>query len=408
MSRTTPPLLQNTLTIVLAGGQGERLHPLTKDRTKPSVPFAGSYRIIDFTLSNCIHSGMRQIYVLTQYKSQSLSRHIREGWNLLHRELNEFIDTIPPQHRTPHRWYEGTADAIFQNIHLFERHKPNRLLLLSGDHVYRMNYQAMIEFHIAKKADVTIGTYEFPRAQASSFGVMQVDEEDRVMDFIEKPSEPPSIPGHPDRSLINMGIYVFNTSPLLRAVIEDAKGPEPTHDLGINILPKLVRNPDVTVYSYSFSRQFENAYWRDVGNISGYYNAAMDLLDPEKTNDLFTPDWPIRTYTEQLFPSRFCFEPEPAKRIERCIISGGCSIEGSLRRCVLSPKVRVGPESQLDGCVVFNGTSIGKRCRIKNTIIDKSVKIPDNSEIGYDLNKDRKQFLVFDEKIVVIPKGYTA
>ncbi len=405
MYHIAPSELNQTLTTVLAGGQGERLYPLTKDRSKPSVPFAGNYRIIDFSLSNCLNSGLRHIYLLTQYKSQSLDRHIRDGWNILNRELTEFIETVPPQHRTHTRWYEGTADAIYQNIYLLEQIKPDRVLVLSGDHIYRMDYNAMIKFHLEKDADVTIASFEFPRQDATPFGVMQVDNEDRVVNFLEKPSDPPPLPDNPDRSLINMGVYVFKTPVLVRAVIEDSKCENSVHDLGKNIFPTLIEKGNVNIFSYSFSRQSSDPYWRDVGSIASYFESNMALLKPSPSVNLFAKEWPFRTLSYQFPPSCFNLISDSVASVERSLVGAGCKIEGDINQCVISPGVVVGEGSSLENCIVFNGASIGKRCTLKNTIIDKSAVIPDDCTIGIYADKDKKQFYVTDEQLVVIPKG---
>lgn len=402
MNSTT---LRKTLVLILAGGQGERLYPLTKDRTKPSVPFAGCYRIIDFTLSNCIHSGLRHIYVLTQYKSQSLNRHIRDGWDILSRELNEFIETVPPQKRIHSQWYEGTSDAIYQNIFLLEQMKPERVLVLSGDHIYRMDYNELIAYHCRKNADATIASYVFPRNQAQSFGVMHVDDNHRVIRFVEKPADPPAIPGKPDCSLVNMGIYVFNTDTLVRSVIEDRKDEHSSFDLGKNVFPRLVQDKSVNIYSYPFNLQREHAYWRDVGHLDSYYQANMDLLDHPEHCDLFDRNWSIMTASDKITVAQINFSTSPDHHISRSYVSHGCRVEGSLSRCVLSPNVIVGRDSQLEGCIVFNDTVIGNRCKIRNTIIDKLARIPDNCRIGYDESLDRKQFMISEGGIIVIPKS---
>lgn len=405
MDTTQSTLLRNTLTLILAGGQGERLYPLTKDRSKPSVPFAGSFRIIDFTLSNCINSGLRHIFVLSQYKSQSLNRHIREGWSLLHRDLGEFIETVPPQHRTHSRWYEGTADAIYQNVYLLEQMRPERVLILSGDHIYRMNYGDMIDFHVRKNADVTISSFEYPRQDSSPFGVMQVNEDDQILDFVEKPADPPPIPGKPDRSLVNMGVYVFNTPTLVRAVIEDAKSANTKYDIGKNIIPRLIEQEKTRIFSYQFTQQDPHPYWRDVGSIHSYYQASMALLDGHAPINLFSDAWPFRTDSFSLPPSVFHVSSFKAGQIQESMVANGCVIEGELVRCIISPEVRVGEGSHLEGCIVFNRTRIGKNCKIQNTIVDKHVSIPDNTVIGYDAESDRKQFLVSDGQITLIPKN---
>ncbi|MEW6235109.1 MAG: glucose-1-phosphate adenylyltransferase [Candidatus Omnitrophota bacterium] len=404
MYRIASSMLSKTLTIILAGGQGERLYPLTKDRSKPSVPFAGGFRIVDFTLSNCINSGLRHIFLLTQYKSQSLNRHIRDGWNILNRELREFVESVPPQKRTHTSWYEGTADAICQNIYLLEQFKPDRVLILSGDHIYRMDYLQMLAFHVEKGADATIASCEYPREQSSSFGVLQVDENDRVLRFVEKPSDPPPLPGKSDRSLVNMGVYVFNTPILVRAVIDDSKRDGSIHDLGKDVFPRLTEGRETKLYSYSFNRQAPHPYWRDVGHISSYFEANMEMLRQPPAVDLFSKEWPFRTDIYQYPPSFFHLETPGKNRIQRSIVGAGCRIEGELDRCVFSPSVAVGAGSILESCIVFHNVVIGRGCRIKNAIIDKNAVIPDGCVIGYDPDTDSRQFTVTPEKIVVIPK----
>ena len=405
MDRKISPLIRTTLTLVLAGGQGERLFPLTKDRSKPSVPFAGSFRIIDFTLSNCINSDLRHIFVLTQYKSQSLNRHIRDGWNLLSQELHEFIETVPPQKRTHSQWYEGTCDAIYQNVFLLEQFKPKYTLILSGDHIYGMDYRELLAFHVQNGANVSIACFEFPTAQAKSFGVMHVDANDRVVDFIEKPSNPPSIPEKPGRSLINMGIYIFDTSCLVRAVIDDHKNAASQHDFGKDVLPLLVRDKSVRVFAYPFNRQSFSLYWRDVGSISSYFNASMDLLRGDRPFDLYSKDWPFRSALLQLPPCRINQTGLHNGQIQRSLVSGGCFIDGSLNRCLISPGVSVEKESELEECIVFNDTKIGANCKIRNTIVDKNVVIPDGCRIGFEPEIDRRQFMLSNDAIVVIPKN---
>lgn len=400
-----PSVTRNALTLLLAGGQGERLYPLTKDRSKPSVPFAGSFRIIDFTLSNCINSGLRRVYVLIQYKSQSLNRHLRDGWSILSRELNEFIESVPPQKRSSSSWYEGTSDAIYQNIYLLEQIRPERVLILSGDHIYRMDYRFLLEFHVQKQADVTIACIEFPRREAQPFGVMQIDNEGRVLHFVEKPGDPPPVPGKPDTSLINMGVYVFKTEELVRAVIDDSKDPNSAHDLGKNVLPRLVDRKDMNVFAYSFSRQTPNPYWRDVGDIKSYYNANMELLSEQSSINLFAEDWPFRSDTRHLVPSQFDLGGQSPDSVHRSYISAGCIVNGKVDRCILSPNVKIQRGSSLEGCIVFNESTIGRDCRIRNTIVDKHVRIPDGCVIGYHPDIDRKQFLLTEDNIVIIPKG---
>ncbi len=405
MDHPIPPIAHDTLTLILAGGLGERLYPLTRDRSKPSVPFAGSFRIIDFTLSNCINSVLRRIYVLTQYKSQSLNRHLRDGWSILRRELNEFIESVPPQHRSSTSWYGGTSDAIYQNIYLLEQIRPKRVLILSGDHIYRMDYRDLLEFHVNKEADVTIACIEFPRRHAQSFGVMQVDSEQRTLHFVEKPADPPAIPGKPDMSLVNMGVYIFNTEHLVRAVIDDSKDQHSAHDLGKNVFPRLIARDDIKVCAYSFSKQTPDPYWRDVGSIDSYYNANMDLLTEKSSINLFAKDWPFRSDTRHLLPSQFDLSGQATGSVKRSFISAGCIVNGHLDRCILSPNVVIHENSELEGCIVFNGSTIGRNCRIRNTIVDKYAHIPDGCVIGYDPEIDRKQFMVTEDTIVIVPKG---
>jgi glucose-1-phosphate adenylyltransferase len=407
MTAVFSSILNKTVTIILAGGQGERLYPLTKDRSKPSVPFGGNYRIIDFTLSNCINSGLRHIFLLTQYKSQSLNRHISEGWNILHRDLGEFIEPVPPQHRSESRWYEGTANAIYQNLHLLEQWKPERVLILSGDHIYRMNYLDLLAHHIQKQADVTISSFKFPRRDSSAFGCMSVDKDNRILEFVEKPDIPPAIPNEPEHSLVNMGVYVFNTSTLVRAVIQDAKDSTSIYDIGKNVIPRLLEEKKSSLFSYAFTNQHQNPYWRDVGSIDSYYDASMALLDDTAPIDLFSTHWPFRTDARSLPPACFSFSSENPGSIHLSMVGNGCVIDGSLQQCILSPQVTIGHGSTLKNCIVFNGTVIGEHCHIKNAIIDKNVTIPNFFKIGYDTKQDSQQFMITDNHIVVIPKNMT-
>lgn len=396
---------KNIITFVLAGGKGERLYPLTKDRAKPAVPFGGSYRIIDFTLSNAINSGLKKIYVLTQYKSFSLQRHIREGWNILSKELGEFIEIVPAQQRMGEDWYLGTADAIFQNIYILEQEKPEYVLILSGDHVYKMDYTKMIDFHIEKKADLTIASFEVPREEASRFGVLRIDRENKIIDFVEKPSEPFTLPSNPSISLISMGIYIFKTEILVKRLIEDAKNTNSSHDFGKDVIPMMIKKDNVFAYRFIDEKNKESRYWRDIGTIDAYYQANMELLEIEPVLNLYDRNWPIMTYKPQSPPAKIVFL---GKNIEilNSLISDGCIISGSsIYNSVISPNVKIEKWTEIFDSIIMNNVFIGENCKIKRTIIDKNVIIPDNTIIGYDISEDRKKFFVTESDIVVIPRG---
>lgn len=401
-------LLRSTLTMVLAGGQGERLYPLTRDRAKPAVPFGGIYRIIDFTLSNCINSNMRRIYVLTQYKSDSLNKHLRLAWHIFHEELDEFIISVPPQLRSSDHWYNGTADAIFQNIYTLQDERPDRVLILAGDHIYKMDYSEMLRFHDDSGADLTVAAVEVDLKNARGFGVMKVDASQRIIDFAEKPENPHPHPDHPDKALVSMGIYVFNTDILVRAVTEDAKQ-DSAHDFGKNIVPQLIRTHRVFAYQFQDENRKETKYWRDVGTMDSYWEANMDLIAVDPVFNLYDRSWPIRTYQVQSPPAKTVFAQEYEGRVGLPIdslISNGCIISGGrVQRSVLSPAVRVDSYAQVYESIIMDGVQIGQHARIRRAIIDKGVVIPDGYEIGYDLEEDRKKFLVTPQRIVVVPKG---
>jgi glucose-1-phosphate adenylyltransferase len=401
-------LLKSTLTMILAGGQGERLYPLTKERAKPAVPFAGKYRIIDFTLSNCANSGLKRIYVLTQYKSFALDRHMKLGWNIFSSPLGECLYTIPPQFRTGRRWYEGTADAVYQNIYTLEHERPDRVLMLSGDHVYKMDYSEMIEAHVRTGALVTVGAAECPKAAATRMGVMAVDKENRVVEFQEKVADPRPIPGRPDVCLANMGVYVFETSALVRAISEDARS-DTAHDFGRNILPNLVPTEKVFAHPFRDPCQPESHYWRDVGTLDSYYEASMDLVKPTPQFDLYDPHWPIRSYMEPRPPAKLIFADEEGGRLGQALDSllcnGSIVSGGQVERCILSPDVRIRSYSRVEDSILLDQVEVGRHAKIRRTIIDKYVTIPPEFEIGYDLEADAKRFTVTQSGLVVIPRG---
>ncbi|MGD8375629.1 MAG: glucose-1-phosphate adenylyltransferase [Acidobacteriota bacterium] len=405
--RTIASLLQNTLVLVLAGGQGERLHPLTRDRAKPAVPFAGKYRIIDFTLSNCVNSGLRRIYVLTQYKSVSLDRHLREGWNILSSALGEFLYTIPPQFRTGERWYEGTADAVFQNIYTLEHERPDRVLILSGDHVYKMDYSAMVEEHVRTGASVTVAAAECRRDEATRMGVLIVSEDGRILEFDEKPADPRPMPGKPDHSLVNMGVYVFNRDALVKWTSEDA-AQETDHDFGRNILPAMVaRGEEVRAHSFHDRNGKPEKYWRDIGTLDSYYEASMDLVSVDPRFNLYAEDWPIRSSVRPRPPAKLVFADTDGRRGEALdsLLCHGCIISGGqVERSILSPDVLVRSYSRVEKSILFEGVKIGRKARVRHAIIDKGVSVPPGFRIGYDPEEDASRFTVTRSGLVVIPR----
>ncbi|HLE41901.1 MAG TPA: glucose-1-phosphate adenylyltransferase [Nitrospirota bacterium] len=397
------------LAMILAGGKGERLHPLTLHRAKPAVPFGGIYRIIDFTLSNCINSDIRKIAVLTQYKSLSLYKHLRLAWNFFSGELNEFIIPVPPQQRVGEHWYQGTADAIYQNIYMIEKDAPNHLLILAGDHIYKMNYSEMFKFHQERQADATVAAIEMPRESASSFGVIEIDKDDRVIGFDEKPHDPKPLPGRPDLSFVSMGIYLFNTKKVIEHLRFDALR-NTAHDFGKNIIPGMLKSSRVYAYNFKDENKKEAKYWRDVGTIDAYWEASMDLVSVDPLLNLYDSAWPIRTYQAQNPPAKFVFAQEKkGGRLGTAldsIVGHGCIISGGrVQNSVLSPNVRVNSYSDVRECILMENVEVGRHCRIRGAIVDKDVSIPPGTEIGYDREKDRKRFYITPSGIVVIAKG---
>ncbi|UCD84115.1 MAG: glucose-1-phosphate adenylyltransferase [Deltaproteobacteria bacterium] len=394
-------LLSETLVVLLAGGKGERLYPLTRDRAKPAVPFGGIYRIIDFTLSNCLNTGLRKIVVLTQYKSISLERHLKLAWNIFNYQLGEFIMSVPPQQRTSELWYEGTADAVYQNIYTLDEVKPRFVLILSGDHIYQMNYLPMLRYHVRKNADMTVGCIEVDQEDASRMGVLEINGEGRVMDFQEKPEKPKTLDRKKNKSLASMGIYVFNTEKLVSEVITDKKDKRSKHDFGRNIIPHMLKRDKV--YGYPVT-----SYWQDIGTIEAYFAANMELLKVKSRIDLHNRDNPVRTYQEQL-PGALVIKPSRNRDISvvNSVLSPGCVIRGAtVRESILSCAVSVGEDSVVENGLIFDNVRIGKGCRIRNAIIDKGVSVPDNYRVGFDPKEDRGYFTVTESGLVVIPRGY--
>jgi glucose-1-phosphate adenylyltransferase len=398
--------LHETLTLILAGGQGERLYPLTKDRAKPAVPFAGEYRIIDFTLSNCVNSGLKRIYVLTQYMSHSLDRHLQLGWNIFSPALDEFLYTIPPQFRSGNRWYMGTADAVFQNIHILQNERPAHVVILSGDHVYRMDYSEMIETHARTGALATAAVVEYNRTEANRMGVVEVDSENRILSFEEKPADPKTVPGNPDMCLVNMGVYIFETATLVQAVSEDARR-DTAHDFGKNILPSMLRTGRVFAYPFRTPECRAN-YWRDIGTIDAYYEASMDQVRVEPAFNLYDHEFPILTFMEPRPPVKMVFSGESGRMgmaLDSLLCSGCIVSGGRVERSILSPNVRINSYSSVQESILFDRVSIGRHANVRRAIIDKDVKIPQGMHIGYDREEDARRFTVTDSGVVVIPKG---
>lgn len=397
--------MQQTLTILLAGGAGERLYPLTRNRAKPAVPFGGIYRIIDFTLSNCVNSGCRRILVLTQYKSNSLARHINRGWNFLHPELGEFIEIIPPQMRVNSSWYLGTADAIYQNFYSINQHDPGEVLILSGDHIYKMNYQKMAQQHRDSGADLTVAAIEVPLEEARRFGVFEVTETGRVKGFEEKPDRPKPLPDSPETALASMGVYFFNAAALRRVVSDDAERADSHHDFGRDIIPRMLKTHKVFTFRFEDENRKHAKYWRDVGTIESYWEANMDLVAVDPLFNLYDRDWPMRTDMPMLPPAKFVFA-EMGNRFGVAvdsIVSPGCIVSGGLvDRCVLSPGVRVNSYAHVQESILMNRCVIGRHCRLRRVIVEKGVHIPENTLIGYDLARDASRFRVTPSGIVVV------
>ncbi|MFB9136799.1 glucose-1-phosphate adenylyltransferase [Vibrio olivae] len=410
MHRFRENTMQDTLTVLLAGGVGSRLSPLTDDRAKPAVPFGGKYRIIDFTLTNCLHSGLRQILVLTQYKSHSLQKHLRDGWSIFNPELGEYITVVPPQMRKGGKWYEGTADAIFHNLWLLERSSAKYVIVLSGDHIYRMDYAAMLEAHKETGAEMTVACMDVAREEATEFGVMAADSSGRISSFVEKPVDPPSMPNNPERSLVSMGVYIFNMDVLTSELRRDAKVENSKHDFGKDIIPKLLPNGKSFAYEFASDRGrvAKDSYWRDVGTIDAFYEANMDLLEPVPPMNLYQADWKIRTYASQNPPARTVSSATGNEGIfiNSIISNGVVNSGGSVQHSVISSNVRINDSATIVDSILFDDVEVGNGCQLVNCIIDKHVKIPPHTQIGINRNEDAKRFHVSEKGIVVVPESY--
>jgi len=395
------------MAVIMAGGRGERLKHLTEDRCKPATPFGGKFRIIDFVLSNCVNSGIRQISVLTQYKAHSLIQHIQRGWGYLRGEFGEFVEIIPAQQRLGPEWYQGTADALWQNMEILRSHRPLHVLVLAGDHIYKMDYGPMIGFHVEKEADITVGVVEVPRDRAREFGVLTVDESNRVLRFQEKPMDPEPIPGRPDVTLASMGIYVFNPKLLERLLRADAEDPASAHDFGKNIIPGAIDKLRVFAYPFEDVRTKAQSYWRDVGTVDAYYEANLELVAVSPELNIYDEQWPIWTYQEQLPPAKFVFDdPDRRGAALDSMVSGGCIISGSrVAQSLLFSNVRVHDYSQIEGAVILPRVRIGERCVIRRAIVDEGSLIPDGMQIGVDPLADRERFYVTENGVTLVTPG---
>ncbi len=400
-------LHNDVLVIVLAGGAGERLAPLTRERAKPAVYFGGPYRIIDFVLSNCINSDLRRIFIATQYKSLSLNRHIRQGWTIVSEELGEFIEILPPQKRVGEHWYQGTADAVYQNLYSVIREAPKYVVVLAGDHVYKMDYLKMLKFHQDKDAAVTLAAIEVPIEDGKRFGIVAIDEGERVTGFAEKPAQPPSMPGQPHLALASMGIYVFNSDVLIKALEEDAAKPDSQHDFGRNIIPNLIGTGRTFAYAFYDENKKEAKYWRDIGTIDAYYEANMDLCQVNPEFNMYDPEWPLRTYMPQAPPAKFVFA-EDWRRGESLdsLVSQGCIISGAkIYGSILCPNVRVHSFSRIEESILMPGVEVARHARIRRAIIDRDVEIPRGATIGFNAEEDLRRHTVSEGGVVVVAPG---
>jgi len=402
--------MKDTLGVVLAGGAGERLYPLTRDRAKPAVTFGGIYRIIDITLSNCLNSDLRRVYILTMYKALSLNRHIREGWNILGREVGEFIEVLPPMKRVSDQWYQGTADAVYQNIYSIGSEQPKHVLVLGGDHIYKMDYGKMMKQHQDSAADITLATIQVDLDQTRHFGVVDVDKDGRVNGFQEKPKTTTLRSQlNPEKVAASMGVYLFNADVLIPVLLKDAENPQSSHDFGKDILPKMVDDYRVFAYDFVDENKKEALYWRDVGTLEAYYEANMDIVSVSPIFNLYDEEWPIRTHQRQYPPAKFVFaEAGRTGTALDSIVSNGCIVSGgSVKNSVLSPDVRVNSYSEVDDCILFSHVSVGRRCRIRKAILDRDVHIPEGTTIGYDAEADRQRYFVTESGITVVTRDYS-
>lgn len=402
-------LTRDTLALILAGGRGTRLHELTTFRAKPAVHFGGKYRIIDFPLSNCVNSGIRQIGVLTQYKSHSLIRHLVRGWSHFKQELGECVEILPASQQLSDEWYLGTADAIHQNIDIIRVTRPKYILILSGDHIYRMDYRAMLLAHAENGADLTVSCLEVPIEEAAgAFGVMSTDEDNRVYRFDEKPEHPTPIPNRPDQTLASMGNYIFNTEVLLKLLEEDGQDPDSEHDFGKNIIPKIINDHKVFAFPFRNTQTNTQAYWRDVGTLDAFWEANMEMISPAPELNLYDPDWPIWTYQRQLPPAKFVFDDDNRRGMAvDSVVSDGCIISGShLKKSILFSDIRIHSYSTIEETVILPEVEINRHCKIRRAIIDRGCNIPEGTVIGYDVEQDKANgFRISPKGIVLVTRS---
>jgi len=400
--------MKDTLGVLLAGGAGERLFPLTRDRAKPAVPFGGHYRIIDITLSNCINSGLRRVYILTQYKALSLNRHVREGWTgIMAQELGEFFELLPPMQRTGTNWYIGTADAVYQNIYSIGSEQPAHVIILSGDHIYKMDYSRMLEYHKETKAEVTLAVLPISPEETKQFGIVEVGQTGEIIGFQEKPaSTTVRSPFNPNTVDASMGVYIFDTEVLIKALIADSEDPDSKHDFGHNILPNLLGKKKMMAYSFVDENKQRALYWRDVGTLDAYYEANMDLCSVSPVFNLYDKTWPIRTRVRQYPPAKFVFgEPGRTGSAVNSIITAGVIISGaSVTNSVLSQDVRVNSYSEIDSTIIFSHVNIGRHCRIRRAILDRDVQIPEGTVIGYDAVEDKRRYFVTPSGLTIVTR----
>ncbi len=397
-------LTRETLAIILAGGRGSRLHQLTNWRAKPAVHFGGKFRIIDFPLSNCVNSGIRRISVLTQYKSHSLDRHVQRGWGFLGGELGEFVELLPAQQRLNENWYVGTADAVLQNLDIIRNHNPEYVLILAGDHIYKMDYGTMIAAHVERGADITVGCIEVPIEIAHAFGVMDMDKDNRIVKFTEKPANPDPMPGHPDKSLASMGIYVFSTKVLFNELLKDRDNQNSSHDFGKDIIPSMIKTHRVMAFPFRDPVSGGEAYWRDVGTVDSLWEANLELTDIDPELDLYDAEWPIWTHQEQVAPAKFVFDDDGRRgHAVDSLIAGGCIVSGSkINHSLLFPRVRIHSYCEITDSVLFPKVEVGRHCKIRKALIDRGCKIPAGTVIGYDLEEDKKRFHVSPKGVVLV------
>lgn len=404
--------MDDVLAIVLAGGKGSRLEPLTRDRAKPAVPFGGIYRIIDFALSNCLNSGIRKTLVMTQYKAQSLDRHINLAWQgFFCRELGEYIDILPPQQRIDENWYSGTADAVYQNIYALEKTSASYVVILAGDHIYKMNYAKMVDYHKRVNADLTVAALPVSRNKAKEFGVMQVDEHDRIVGFEEKPAKPKTLPGNDNLSLASMGIYVFSANFLYEQLLIDANNKNSSHDFGKNIIPSIIDDRKVFAFPFTDENKKETAYWRDVGTLDAYYTTSMDLISVDPLLNMYDNSWPVRTHQPNLPPPKFVFDDQEVQArvgsaVDSIVCQGAIISGGRAQHSILGPCVRLNSFAHVSDSILFEGVQVGRNAKVRRAIIDKNVSIPAGVEIGYNQEEDRRRgFVISDGGVVVIGKS---